>query len=193
MNKHKQPGPTVLCERIARAISSETGVWFGSMDVANALARALAGERLACGQSVSMMLALSSGSNGLRATPNRLAAVAAALNRLAETDSDTPTARAQGQVTEAIVHTALVEVMRQTFGVIVVTVAPPKGELSFETAYSLAELLKRRAVAKMRERGRVGAGQPQRVKEEVPPMDWQEFERMQGPVKRSNGRERRAA
>jgi hypothetical protein len=150
---NKQPGPTVLCERIARAIASETGTWYGSMDVANALARALVGERLAVFQPVSMMLALSSGHNGLRATPNRLAAVAGALNAGGDTEPVTD------QVTEAIVHTALVEVMRQTFGVIVVTVAPPKGELAIETAYSISELMKRRAKERMRETARqVGAG-----------------------------------
>jgi hypothetical protein len=153
---NKQPGPTLLCERIARAIASETGVWFGPMDVANALARALVGERLAILQPVSMMLALSSGHNGLRATPNRLAAVAGALNAGGDTEPVTD------QVTEAIVHTALVEVMRQTYGVIVVTVAPPKGELAIETAYSISELMKRRAVPKMRERGPVAGRTPER-------------------------------
>jgi hypothetical protein len=97
-----------------------------------------------------MILALSSGNNELRVTPNRLAAVAAALNAWAETD----------QVTEAIVHTALIEVMRLTYGVIVVTVST-SGELSFETANSLAELMKRRAVATMRGRQTAG-GTPER-------------------------------
>jgi hypothetical protein len=149
-NKHRPIGPALLCERIARAISSETGVWFGSMDIANALARAVAGKRLAYHLPVSMMLALSSGNNGLRTTPNCLAEVARLLNWWGDTN----------QVTEGIVHNALVEVMRQIVGVIVVTVSPPKGELSIEWATSLAELMKRRAVARAKEAARLGARQP---------------------------------
>lgn len=138
--------PATFCRHLARVIASETGVWYGAMDVANALARGLRGERLAGPAAVSMMVALSRGNGGLRATPDRLAEVAAALNRLADTD----------RVTEATVHTALAEVMGLSYPVVVVAVSP-KGELSFETAGSLAELMKRRAVATMRERARVVA------------------------------------
>lgn len=140
-NGTKPIGPTALCAHIARVISGETGVWFGPMDIANALARGLCGRPLAIGQPVSMMLTLSSSNNGLRASPNRLAEVVAALNAWAETD----------RVTEAIVHTALTEVMRLSCGAIVVTVST-RGELGIETAQSLAELMKRRAVATLRQR-----------------------------------------
>lgn len=132
--------PTSLLPDIALIIKKQTGVWYGSMDIANALARGLCGERLALRQPVSMMLAL--GRDGLKASPNRLPAVAVALNALADTD----------RVTEAIVTVALMEVMRLTpAGVIVVTVSV-SGELSFETAGSLIELIKRRAGAGLAER-----------------------------------------
>lgn len=133
----------LFCD-IALIIKKQTGIWYGSSDIANALARALCGERLAIAQPVSMMLAL--GNSGLRASPNRLPAVAAALNVCADTD----------RVTEAIVTVALMEVMRLAgVGVMVVTVSV-SGDLSFETAGSLAELMKRRAKVTMAYRAELG-------------------------------------
>lgn len=141
----------LLCD-IALIIKKQTGVWFGSMDIANALARGLCGEQLAgiptvsdtatlgvqagtqaaLRQPVSMMLTL--GRDGLKVSPNHLPAATAALNGYAETSL----------VTEAIVTVALMEVMRLApAGVIVVTVSI-SGELSFETAGSLIQLIKRR-------------------------------------------------
>lgn len=129
--------PTTLLTRIARAIKAESGVWFGPMDIASALARGLCGQRLAPGQPVSMILVLRK-SDGLKATPGRLPAVAAALNVCGDTD----------RVTEAVVYDALTKVMRLslTVGVIVIEI-DEAGELSLETALTIGELMKRRAVA----------------------------------------------
>lgn len=144
MNKHKQPGPTLLCERIGQELFAETGVWFGSMDVMNCLARGLrGGGRLATGSPASGMFALSRAS-GLKVTPGHLLSnVVAMLNQWAEND----------RVTEAILQAALTEVMRLSYQVIVVTMSA-EGELSFETAQSIAELMKQRAVTRMRVQAR---------------------------------------
>lgn len=133
-------GPTYICTRIGQALQGETDTWFGPMDVANALARALEA-RGVTGLVISWHVI-----NGCKITPDILPELAVALNRIAGQNG------ADGAVSAIAVKRALSGVLRGLFGVvggqIVVSLTPGKNGKVAEVEITAA----RRQVGLMPER-----------------------------------------